>query len=231
MGAAHPVLGLKEGGVLKMWISKWFKSKNKKHEEINIENLIEEVEEKRKKIKNKTNNPHNQQYLLKLKELLYSKADSRDRFINWITGLTTGSILLIFSNISSAEDNIKNYLIFSGIILFSTIVSMILFKILSEVRYRSLELEINLLKNLWEGHDIRSELEEKLKGGMAVEDEDKLKFLQNQLDSLKFLDDNYLEKLKKPINIESSLCTTFYWLTIVLFFIGIIFMAIYFLLV
>lgn len=55
---------------------------------------IEALEKKRQKIKSLIENPHSREYRDKLAELLNAKINARDNFVNWITGLATGSMYL-----------------------------------------------------------------------------------------------------------------------------------------
>ncbi|MDD4980937.1 MAG: hypothetical protein PHC54_06710 [Candidatus Omnitrophica bacterium] len=208
-----------------MLICSWFKSRVKKEEDINIDELIERF----KKLKPKLENPHNKAYHGKLNELLQSKTSSRDAFINWITGLATGALFFTFANFPSKLYNIT-ILKCAGISLFLTILSALAFKIFLEVRYSALELEVALLQNLWEGHDLKSKLEEMFNKDGEVDENAKKEFLRNYRDSLNYLDDKHIEKLKKPVNIKSKFLTLFYWSTLILFILGVSLIGIEFIL-
>lgn len=189
-----------------MNIFRWFKDRAKKEEEIDIGELQKKLE----KLKPKLDNSHNKEYHDKLNELLQSQINSRDNFINWIAGLTTGAMFFIFANISSTVNYLK-ILILAGGIFFATIISAILFKIFLEVRYGPLILEVKLLRNLWEGYDLRSELKgAKIgKSESEVDEGAKRKFLRNFSNSLNFIDPNHIEKLKRPITFKSYLLAFF----------------------
>lgn len=189
---------------------------------------IEDLEEKRKRVKAKSDNPHSKEYGDKLAELLNSRAIARDNFINWITGLATGSMFLAFSGISAEANSLQGYLVFSGIASFFCIASAMAFKILLEVRFSALELEVSLLKSIWQGHDIRTQLEEMVKEGKEITEEDKQKFLRNINESLDYLDEAHLEELKKPINRKSRIWVYSYWQTLALFILGTGIMAYYY---
>jgi hypothetical protein len=194
------------------------------------ESDIKVLEEKIKRIKQKIDNPHNAAFHDKLKNLLNAKADSRDSFINWITGLTTGAIFLMLNKIAPGmEDKILPISIIG--ILFSTILSAFFFKVFLEVRYSCEELDIALLRNIWEDHDIRSGLADLIKQGKEVSEEEKQKLYNNLEESLMYLDSDFLEKSKKPITVKSNLLAFFYGLTMFLFFMGIALMVTYFILI
>ncbi|TRZ95878.1 hypothetical protein D4R78_02265 [bacterium] len=191
---------------------------------------IKALEEKCKSVKQKIINPRNAEFHDKLKDLLNAKADSRDNFINWITGLTTGAIFLILNKVSPGMDDKLLQISIIGI-LFFTIISAFLFKVFLEVRYSCEELDVALLKNIWEGYDIKSRLEDLAKQGKEISEEEKQKFYKNLEDSVNYLDSDFLEKSKKPITIKSKLLVFFYGFTIFLFFVGITLMIIYFILI
>jgi len=199
-----------------MSICSWFKRGVKEEEDINIDELIERF----KKLKPKLENPHNKAYHERLNELLQSKTSSRDAFINWITGLAIGALFFTFANFSSRLPSIT-ILKWAGAFLFFTVLSALAFKIFLEVRYSALELEVALLQNLWEGHDLESKLEEMFIKDGKTDEKAKKEFFRNCRDRLNYLDDSYIEKLKKPINIKSRFLTFFYWLTLILFISGI----------
>ena len=188
---------------------------------------IKELEEKCRKVKEKLQNPLNDEFHNKLKELLNTKINSRDNFINWVTGLTTGAMFLIFANISSLGNN-KPLLISTIGILFLSVISAMFFKIFLEVRYSNEEIEVEVLKILWEGKDAEIQIKAMIGAGKEVSEKDKKKLYKNINDSVKYLDDGYLEKLKAPITIKSKLLTFFYNLTVFLFFLGIILTAVSF---
>jgi len=205
---------------------------NKKKEttiEEEIEKLCEEVEKKRKNLKPKLENPITKEYHAKLKELLDSKYNSRDNFMNWVTGLTTGAALFVFANVSSVVNN-KILFRWSGVILFSAIISAMLFKILLEVRYSSQELDLELLKNFYKGYDTREQIKKMVEAEGRVTNEYKLKLLKIQMKNFNFLDEAFLEKRARPITIKSRLLNYFYYSTLTLFLIGVSLMAGYFVL-
>jgi len=196
-----------------------------KEENINID----ELEAKRQRVIAKSDNPTSKEYGDKLAELLNAKATARDNFVNWITGLATGSMFLAFSNLDSATTDLHVFMVLSGLSSFLCILSAMAFKILLDVRFSALELEVSLLKNIWQGHDIRSELEQLKKIGKEVTEDEKQKLLRNMDDSLNYLDENYLKKLKKPINLKSQLWIWSYWLTLAFFAVGIMLIVLYYL--
>lgn len=189
---------------------------------------IDALEKKRLRVKAKSENPTNSQYGDKLAELLNSRATARDNFVNWIAGLATGAMLLAFSNLASAPNEFKTILLYSGLASFLCIFSAIAFKILLEVRFSALELEVALLKNIWEGHDIRTQLNEMMQSGKEITEEMKQRLLRNMDESLDYLDESNLERLKKPINLKLRLWTYSYWQTLGLFVVGTGLMASYF---
>ncbi|MBI3576083.1 MAG: hypothetical protein HY083_10605 [Gammaproteobacteria bacterium] len=189
---------------------------------------IDALEKKRLRVKAKSENPANSQYGDKLAELLNSRATARDNFVNWIAGLATGVMSLAFSNLVSAPNELKEILLYSGLASFLCIVSAMAFKILLEVRFSALELEVALLKNIWEGHDIRTQLNEMMQSGKEITEEMKQRLLHNMNESLDYLDESNLERLKKPINLKFRLWTYSYWQTLGLFIMGVGLMALYF---
>ncbi len=190
---------------------------------------VDELEAKRQRVIAKSNNPTSKEYGDKLAELLNSKASARDNFVNWITGLATGSMFLAFSTIGSATTDLRVVLLLAGLSSFLCVLSAMAFKILLDVRFSALELEVSLLKNIWEGHDIRSQLEELMKSGKEVTDNEKQMLLRNLDDSLNYLDETYLKELKRPINVKSKLWFWSYWQTLAFFVAGIVLIALYYL--
>jgi hypothetical protein len=186
---------------------------------------FKDVDAKLQKIKIKIENPHNKLYREKLGELLNTKTNARDNFINWITGLATGSILFAFSNGLSPSGNLRGALFLSAAAFFFCIVSAMIFKIFLEVRFSTLEIEVSLVKTMYEGYDIRTQLKEMNQSGEDISEEDKQRLLENMKETLNYLDEDRIEKLKRPINIKSKLLTYFYWQTLTLFFFGITLMA------
>lgn len=194
---------------------------------------IDTLERKRLRIikrlgEGENENPTNNQYADKLDELLNSRATARDNFVNWVAGLATGVMSVAFSSLASAPISLKTILLCSGLASFSCIILAMVFKILLEVRFAALELEVSLLKTLWEGHDIRTQFNEMEQSGKENIEEIKQKLLHNMSDSLDYLDESYIKKLKKPIDLKSKLWVYSYWLTLGLFVMGVGLMAFYF---
>jgi hypothetical protein len=194
------------------------------------EEEIKEIEEKCRKIKQEIENPLNREFHDKLKYLLNAKADTRDNFINWLTGLTTGAIFLILNKVSSGMDN-RILPISIIVILFLAILSAMLFKVFLEVRYSSEEFEVAMLKTIWEGYDIRKRIDDSIRQGKPISEEEKQRLYKNLKDSINYVDAGFLEKSKKPITIKSNLLSFFYNLTVFSFFIGITMMIVYFILI
>jgi hypothetical protein len=188
---------------------------------------IKALEERCKNIRQTVANPNNTEFHDKLKNLLNAKVDSRDNFINWITGLTTGAIFLLLNKIYPGMAD-KELPILIIVVLFLTIFSAFLFKIFLEVRYSSEEFDVTLLKNIWEGHDIKTRLQDLAKQGKVITEEERQKFYRNLNETLSYLDSDFLARTKKPVNIKSKLLTLFYGLSIFLFLLGITLMIIYF---
>lgn len=138
-------------------------------------------------------------------------------------------MFLAFSTIGSATTDLRVVLLLSGLSSFLCVLSAMAFKILLDVRFSALELEVSLLKNIWEGHDIRSQLEELMISGKEVTENEKQKLLRNFDDSLNYLDENYLKELKRPINLKSKLWVWSYWQTLAFFVAGIVLIALYYL--
>jgi len=201
----------------------------KKYKKFSEEDIVK-IEERCKKIKQEISNPHNKEFHDRLKSLLNAKVDSRDNFINWLTGLTTGAIFLMLNKAAPGVDSRSLFVSIIGI-LFFTIISAMLFKIFLEVRYSSDEFDVVLLKNIWEGHDIRKRIDDSIKEEKPVPEDEKQKLYENLQDSIKFLDKDFLEKSKRPITIKSILLSFFYKLTVFLFFVGVTSMIVYFILI
>ncbi len=191
---------------------------------------IRDAEEKCKKFKQEVENPHNKEFHDKLINLLNKKVDSRDSFINWLTGLTTGAIFLILNKISPGMDN-RILFVLAISAFFLTILVAMLFKVFLEVRYSSDEFEIDMLKNVWEGHDIKRRIDDLLMEGKKIDEVEIQRFYGNLKDSIKYLDKDFLERSKRPVAMKSKLLSICYGLTVFLFFIGITLMTIYFILV
>lgn len=189
---------------------------------------IDELEAKRQRVVAKSANPKSKEYGDKLGELLNAKATARDNYVNWVTGLASGSMFLAFSNIGSAPTELRIFLLLSAFSSFLSVLSAMAFKILLDVRFSALELEVSLLKNIWQGHDIRTELEELMKSGKEITESEKQKFLRNMDESLNYLDESYLKKLKRPINIKTTFWIWSYWQTLAFFVAGIVLIVLYF---
>lgn len=185
------------------------------------------LEEKRKRVlaeieNEKVANPHAEQYRIKLLELLTSKTTSRDNFINWITGLTTGSLFFSLSNIHSSPDAPRLALISSALASLLGIISSISFKMALEARFFALELEVEILKTLYDGHDLRTQLSAELDRGNKISDADNQKFLRNVDQSLNLSDKKQIEKRTRSQNIKNRLMQIFFWSAIVLFSVGLL---------
>ena len=187
-----------------------------------------ELEEKVRRVMSKSENPTTKEYGDRLAEFLDSKATTRDNFINWITGLATGSMFLAFSYSSSAIPKEKLFLLFSGIASFLCIISALTFKILLEkVRFNHSELELSLLKSIWEGHNLKAELDYKKQSNEIVTKEDIEKLTENRNETSNYLDDGYVNNLKKSINLKAKIWDYSYWTTLALFLIALSFMVIH----
>ncbi|MBI1882843.1 MAG: hypothetical protein HYS08_01360 [Chlamydiae bacterium] len=205
---------------------KWLINKLKRSDE-KID--IAELEKKAEEIKRKCDNPHNKEYHEQLNEFLQTKLSGRDNFINWLTGLATGALFFTFNKLSNDLAYVE-ILVLGSKLLVLTVFSALVFKIFLEIRYVSMKLGVEILKNLWEGHNIRNQIEEiATTGNKKVDEKIKTKFLCNFRDSLRFYDEDYLEGLKRPIGVKTRLLTLFYWLTIGLFVSGIAFISTFFL--
>ncbi len=189
---------------------------------------VAELEAKLQRMNAKSDNPTGKAYGDKLTELLNSRATARENFVNWITGLATAAMFLAFSNVASAPFNLRALLLFSGISSFLCILSAMAFQIFLEVRFASLELEVSLLKNIWEGHNIRSRLQQLMHSRRDVSEGEKQALLRNMADSLNYLDENRLKELKRPINFKTKLWIWSYWQTLVFFVTGVVLMALYY---
>ena len=178
---------------------------------------LEEVEQAKARQKN----PYLRDFNNKLKELMQSEVNSKDHFINWITGLTSGAILFVFTQIKGMDYN-EWILFWAGTLFFLAILSAILFKIFLKVNYGVLRLEVNLLRILWEGHEFRrNAIEEKTKKGkVCKETAEKLK--RNQRESIKVLDPKHKERTIKWSTLGYNLLGIFYWGTLILFVSGFI---------
>ncbi|MEA1980514.1 MAG: hypothetical protein U9N54_06030, partial [candidate division Zixibacteria bacterium] len=93
-----------------------------------------------KKAKERQKNPWIEKYHNKLKELLQSEINSKNNFINWITGLSCGTLLFVFTQ------NKEKVIVLAGIAFFSSLISAILFKMFLRVNYGPLRIEVKLLR-------------------------------------------------------------------------------------
>lgn len=175
-------------------------------------------------------NPHIATYKKKLEELISAKLNSRDNFINWITGLATGSMLFALTNLASTAQNIRYILLYSAIAFFIGIISSIFFKALLEVRFFGLELDVKILKNLYDGHDLNTRLTSEIDYKGKVSEIDKQKLYQNVNESLDFLDPTFPAKLSKSQNIKFRLLDFSFWAAILLFIIGLFLIVVRYLL-
>ena len=195
---------------------------------------IEAVEEKRKRVfaqietEGLTNpNPHVKEYQTKLQELLTVKSNSRDSFINWITGLATGSMFLTLSNLSSltTPQSGRLILLLSAFASFLGIIFAILFKILLEVRFSAQEVEVEILKSLYEGHDLRTRLTAESSAGRIPSEADKQKFIRNMDQQLDILDKNQFDERSKSQQLRGRLLDRFFWAAIGMFIAGLFLMV------
>lgn len=166
-------------------------------------------------------NPHVEIYRNKLEELLSNKLNLRDNFINWITGLSTGSMFLSLSSLnSSTTHNVRLILLSSAISSFFGIVFAIKFKVLLDIRFIGLETEVNILKILYEGHDLRARLNSAMNHKSIVNEADENEFLLNMDQSLDLLDPTF-QKPSKSQNCKYRLLSFSYWVATGLFILGI----------
>lgn len=201
-----------------MSIWRWIKNDP---EEDKVEGKIIKLQETLESNKSKFENPHNKEYHDKLNELLQSEADSRDNFINWLTGLATGIMFYIFAKDFGTKEYTRILLLIAGGLLFATIISALLFKIFLRVRYSDLRVQVSLLHFLWEGHDLRSKIKAEISQGNKIDRKTKEEFMENYRSVLNFADPAYREKLKRPVMIQSHLLSFFYWATLFLFFLSV----------
>lgn len=170
-------------------------------------------------------NPHVEKYKDKLQELLTAKTNSRDNFINWITGLATGSMFFTLSNLSSTPQGIRIIVLFSAIASFIGIVFAILFKMLLESRFIALELEVEFLRTLYEGHDLQTLLNEKVASGDVPSDAETQRFLRNLDQGLDILDKKTFEERAKSSNLKIRLLACPFWAAIGMFITGVFLMV------
>jgi hypothetical protein len=191
---------------------------------------IEAVEEKRKRVLAQIGidgqaNPHVEEYRSKLQELFTAKTNSRDNFINWITGLATGSMFLALSNLNSTPPSIRLILLLSAVASFIGIIFAILFKVLLDVRFIALELEVEILKTLYDGHDLNTRLNAEVTAGKVPGEADKQKFLRNMDQSLDILDKNKFDERHNSPNFKTRLLAFSFWAAIGMFTTGLFLMV------
>ena len=203
----------------------WLINRFKKENDEDIENEINDLLQKVREINPIITNPHNREYHQKLTNLFQSVLSARDNFINWITGLATGAIFFVFTRISSATINTCG-LKWAGRVLFGTIISALLFKLFFEVRHSALKFEVHILGTLWERKELNQEVKKMLEKQGEADKETKKKFLKNHREHLRFLDNKYIERLKKPGMIQLRALNFFYYLTLGTFMLSIILLAI-----
>lgn len=170
-------------------------------------------------------NPHVKEYNNKLQELLTSKTNSRDNFINWITGLATGSMFLALSNLSTTPQSGRLLFLLSAIASFIGIIFAIVFKILLEVRFFALELEVEILKVLYEGHDLKARLTSETSAGKIPSEADVQKFLRNIDQHLDILDKNKFDERARHPQLKGKLLDYFFWAAIGMFTTGLFLMV------
>lgn len=186
---------------------------------------IEAVEKKRVRVlaqieTEAQENPHVKEYKTKLQELFTAKVNSRDNFINWITGLATGSMFLALSNLSTTPQCGRLIFLLSAIVSFIGIIFAILFKVLLEVSFSALELEVKILKVLYDGHDLQTRFNAEMLSGRTPSEADKQKFLRNMDQSLDILDKNKFDEQAKFPKLKARLLVFFFWVAICMFTTG-----------
>ncbi len=185
------------------------------------------LEEKRKRVLDATTrldtpNPHLNELRAKLVELLAVQTKSKDEFINWITGLSTAAMYLALTNLDSGPQSVRLLLLLSGLASFGELFAAIAFKyFFANVRFSDLQLEVNIQRNLFQGHDINTHLTDLANQGTAITDADRQQFLQNMDESLNLIDPSNLHTYQKPVEANETLMHCSYRLSVVLFILGI----------
>lgn len=187
---------------------------------------ITALEEKRKRILKQIDddaheNPQTKEYNEKLKELFSSKLVSRDNFVNWVTGLASGSLFLALSNLATTPQSIRGILLCSAIASFLGIAFAIIFKVLLEVRFFGLELEVFILKTLYDGHDLRTQMTTELNRTGVANEAAKQKFYKNMSDSLDLLDRSIVGDPSRSQHMKLQFLAFFFWASVVMFAAGI----------
>jgi len=209
-----------------MCVVKWLKKKLINDKEITDE-YIDELMKKSTNLKRPSDNPYNKELHKKLNEYLQFSISSKDNFVNWITGLSTGILFFAFTKFEILNKNTEPLLIV-GLVSFSTICFAIIFKISLSSRFSIMELEIEIVKTLWEGYKLQEKLKEILNKGEKIGNELKKDYVKNQEQSLKLLDDKYMDKLRKSGRIKLKALEMSYAITVILFTASIFLLSRYF---
>ncbi len=129
---------------------------------------------------------------------------------------------LALTNLDSGPQSVRLLLLLSGLASFGELFAAIAFKyFFANVRFSDLQLEVNIQRNLFQGHDINTHLTDLANQGTAITDADRQQFLQNMDESLNLIDPSNLHTYQKPVEANETLMHCSYRLSVVLFILGI----------
>ena len=173
-------------------------------------------------------NPSAKEYGDSLAKLLEDVATARDSFVNWVAGLATGTMLLTFQAIPEAGREQILFLFLSGLASFACLVFTFAFKILLEIRFAHRALEISLLRTIYEGHNIRTELEAVFGREGSVPESAELRLMKNIEDTLQYLDEDHVTALRRPIDRKERWWKAVYWLALGAFALSMAFLVLHY---
>lgn len=209
----------------------WLQCQTNKKRKIR-DNLIVQInkklpifEENAKKAQFASPNPHNKKYHRKLVELISLQDTAQDNFINWITGIASGSIFWGLSKI--LDPSLKDLTVYCKITFFVgmdflVLLTAICFKLFFRNKFNYLKLETEILGVLWKSHELKLQIENDLKqsGNVALDIE--IEFLKNHLHNIDLATPEYVSKIKKKILLKSKILDFLYKLTVLSFLVTII---------
>ena len=166
-------------------------------------------------------NPHIKEYHQKLSALYEGRTKSEDDFINWITGLNSAAMYLALNSLQGTTGLERVALVLSAGASFLGLISAVAYKFLAVIRFNALQLEVSILKNLADGHDINAQLSVLANSGTPVSDEDTQKLLRNINENLDFLDPNQFALHQKPAQRRATQLAWAYRLALIFFLLGV----------
>ena len=125
-------------------------------------------------------NPFNED-LNKLARLDFSRTwEERDKFITWVTLLSTGALIFSLNIIMSHFDVVRHFLLLEvsvGLLIVS-VVTCVLYKLHWSIKYAFDKLDLTILEHLWKSRNTKNEIQKHLNKGEEVSNELRDEFMR-----------------------------------------------------